>query len=180
MMRNMFIERLKMVSPIEEQERTTFALVLARRVISNKGRWEMLIRISVCVAFAAMLSGCGSSADPTSPTSPVGCITTITIGVFSNGAPASPGQGLVWTSYFQATVLPALPSVYVVDINSAPAGCLTTWTAVSDNTSAVQLSPANGTGSSQVELFVPANSGAQRSTFVTIAGQTASITQAGR
>jgi hypothetical protein len=87
---------------------------------------------------------------------------------------------MVWTSYFQATVLPAQPSVYVVDINSAPAGCLTTWTAVSANTSAVQLSPASGTGRSQVELFMPANTGAQRSTLVTIAGQTASITQAER
>jgi hypothetical protein len=35
-------------------------------------------------------------------------------------------------------------------------------------------------GRSQVELFMPANTGAQRSTLVTIAGQTASITQAGR
>ena len=140
----------------------------------------MLIRIPVCVAFAAMLSGCGSSTEPTSPTSPVGCSAAITIGIFSNGAPASPGQGMVWTSYFQATVLPAQPSVYVVDINSAPAGCLTTWTAVSANTSAVQLSPASGTGRSQVELFMPANTGAQRSTLVTIAGQTGSITQAAR
>ena len=56
---------------------------------------------------------------------------------------------------FQATVLPAQPSVYVVDVNSAPAGCLTTWTAVSADTAAVQLSPANGTGRSQVELFRP-------------------------
>lgn len=86
----------------------------------------MLIRMSVCVGFAAMLSGCGSSADP------------------------------------------------------APAGCLTTWTAVSANTAAVQLSPASGTGRSQVELFVPANTGDQRPTLVTIAGQTATITQAGR
>jgi hypothetical protein len=140
----------------------------------------MLIRIPVCVAFAAILSGCGSSPDPTSPTSPVVCNAAITIGIFSNGAPASPGQGMVWTAYFQATVLPAQPSVYVVDITSAPAGCLTTWTAVSANTSAVQLSPASGTGRSQVELFMPANTGAQRSTLVTIAGQTASITQAGR
>ena len=138
----------------------------------------MLIRIPVWVAFAAMLSGCGSSADPTSPTSP--CSTAITIGIFSNGAPASPGQGMVWTSYFQATVLLAQPSVYVVDINAAPAGCLTTWTAVSANTAAVQLSPASGAGRSQVELFMPANTGAQRSTLVTIAGQTASITQAER
>jgi hypothetical protein len=140
----------------------------------------MLIRIPVCVAFAVVLSGCGSSASPTSPTSPTGCSTVITIGVFSNGAPASPGQGMVWTSYFQATVLPAQSSVYVVDINSSPAGCLAGWTAVSANTSAVQLSPASGSGRSQVELFMPANTGAQRSTLVTIAGQTASITQAGQ
>jgi hypothetical protein len=140
----------------------------------------MLIRIHVCVAMAAMLSGCGSSADPTSPTSPAVCTTAITIGIFSNGSPASPGQGMVWTSYFQATILPVQSSVYVVDINSAPTGCLTTWTAVSADTSAVQLSPASGTGRSQVELFMPANPGAQRSTLVTIAGQTTSITQAGR
>jgi hypothetical protein len=90
---------------------------------------------------------------------------------------------MLWTSYFLATVLPAQPSVYVVDINASPAGCLpseTTWTAVSANTSAVQLSPASGSGRSQLELFMPANTGAQRSTLVTIAGQTASITQAGR
>jgi hypothetical protein len=136
----------------------------------------MLIRIAACVGLAAVLSGCDSYTEPTSPT----CSTVITIGLFSNGAPASPGQGMVWTSYFKAAVLPAQPSVYVVDINSAPAGCLTTWTAVSANTAAVQLSPASGTGRSQVELFMPANPGEQRSTLVTIAGQTATITQAGR
>ena len=87
---------------------------------------------------------------------------------------------MVWTSYFQATVLPAQASVYVVDINYTPAGCLTAWTAVSADTSAVQLSPASGTGRSQVELFMPPNTGTQRSTPVTIAGQTASITQTGR
>jgi hypothetical protein len=87
---------------------------------------------------------------------------------------------MAWTSYFQATVLAAQPSVYVVDINSAPAGCLTAWTAVSANTSAVQLSPASGTGRGQVELFMPVNNGEQRSTVVTIAGQTASVTQAGQ
>ncbi len=106
--------------------------------------------------------------------------TLITIGVFSNGAPASPGQGMVWTSHFEATVLPAQPSVYVVDISFAPAGCMATWRAVSADTSAVQLSPASGSGRSQVELFMPENTGAQRSTLVTIAGQTASITQRGR
>jgi hypothetical protein len=137
-----------------------------------------VIRLLVCLTFAAMLSGCGSGL--ATPTSPAGCSPIITIGVFSNGAPASPGQGMAWTSYFQATLLPAAAAVYVVDINSVPAGCLTTWTAVSANTSAVQLSPASGTGRSQVELFMPANTGAQRSTLVTIANQTASVTQAGR
>jgi hypothetical protein len=142
----------------------------------------MLVRILVCVAFAAMLSGCGKDADPTSPTPIVACSSSvITIGVFPNGSPASPGQGMAWTTYFGATVLGAQPSVYVVDINFAPAGCLpTTWTAVSGDTSAVQLSPASGSGRSQVELFMPANAGAQRSTLVTIAGQTASVTQSGR
>jgi hypothetical protein len=42
----------------------------------------MLIRIPACVAFATMLSGCGSSADPTSPTSPIGRSAAITIGIF--------------------------------------------------------------------------------------------------
>jgi predicted flavoprotein YhiN len=139
----------------------------------------MFVRICVCAAFTAMLSGCGTG--PTSPTPNVACsAAVITIGVFSNGAPASPGQGMVWTSYFGATVLPAQPSVYVVDLNFAPVECLAAWTAVSADTSAVQLSPASGSGRSQVELFMPANTGAQRSTLVTIAGQTASITQRGR
>ena len=136
----------------------------------------MIVRISVCVAFAAMLSGCG----PTSPTPIAECNPAITIGVFSNGAPASPGQGMVWTSYFNTTVLPAQPSVYVVDLNFTRTGCAPPWTAVSADTSAVQLSPASGSGRSQVELFMAANTGAQRSTLVTIAGQTASIKQGGR
>jgi hypothetical protein len=90
------------------------------------------------------------------------------------------GSGRGVDVVFQATVLPAQASVYVVDLNPTPTGCLTTWTAVSDNTAAVQLSPASATGHSQVELFMPANIGAQRSTLVTIAGQTGSTTQAGR
>ena len=140
----------------------------------------MLHRIRVCLALAAMLSGCGSSSGPTTPTSPVTCSAAITIGRFSNGAPPSPGQGMAWTSYFQTTVLPAQASVYVVDLNFTPAGCLTPWTAVSANTSAVQLSPASGTGRGQVELFVPSNTGDQRSTVVTIAGQSVAVTQAAR
>lgn len=149
--------------------------VATNRELTTAG--AMLIRIRFCVAFAMMLSGCGSSMGPTSPAV---CNAAITIGVFSNGAPPSPGQGMAWTSYFQGTVLPAQASVYVVDINFTPNGCLTNWTAVSADTAAVQLSPASGTGRGQVELFMPANTGALRSTLVTIAGQTASITQAGR
>jgi hypothetical protein len=142
----------------------------------------MAIRFFMCVAFAAMLSGCGDSMDPTGPTPPVACTTAITIGRFTNGAPASPGQGMVWSAHFQSTVLTAQSSVYVVDLNSTPSGCLTNWTAVSADTSAVQLSPASGgVGHKQVELFMPANNtGAQQSTLVTIAGQTATVMQAGR
>ena len=134
-------------------------------------------RIPAFVALAAMLSGCGSES-LTRPTPVVACRdVVITIGIFPNGAPPSPGQGMVWTAHFESTVLPTQPSVYVVDLNFAPAGCSATWTAVSADTSAVQLSPSNGSGRSQVELFMPANTGPQRSTRVTIAGQTASITQ---
>jgi hypothetical protein len=70
--------------------------------------------------------------------------------------------------------------LYVVDVNEAPAGCLTSWTAVSENTSAMQLSPAGGSGRGQVELFMPANLGVQRSTDVTLADERATIVQAGR
>jgi hypothetical protein len=138
----------------------------------------MTFRIFACVAFAVMF-GCGKTS--TSPTPVVACnAAVITIGLFTNGAPASPGQGQVWSSYFGATVLPSQASVYVVDLNYAPNGCVTSWTAVSSDTSAVQLSPASGTGPGQVELFIPANMGAARSTLVNIAGQTASIAQSGR
>jgi len=138
----------------------------------------MLIRMLACVALAAMLSACGDS--PTEPTAPVACNVAITIGRFTNGSPASPGQGQVWSSYFQSTVLPAQASVYLVDLNYTPDTCLTPWTAVSADTSAVQVSPAGGAGRGQVELFIPGNGGGPRTTVVTIAGQTASITQAGR
>jgi hypothetical protein len=138
-----------------------------------------LTRVPMWATLAAILSGCGGSG-PTSPTSPATCTPTITIGRFSTGAPASPGQGMVWTSHFQSTVLPAQSSVYIVDLNFAPSGCVAGWTAVSADTCAVQLSPSSGAGRGQVELFIPANPGAQRSTLVTIAGQAVSITQVAR
>ena len=135
----------------------------------------MIARLCVCAAFVLTLSSCDKDV-PTSPT----CDVAITIGAFSNGAPPTPGQGTPWTSFFAATVLPAQALVYIVDLNFSPSGCLTPWTAVSSDTSAVQVSPASGNGRGQVELFMPANTGAQRSTNVTIAGQTAVVTQSGR
>jgi hypothetical protein len=136
----------------------------------------MRVPISLCVAGAAILSGCGTTGP--SPVDPCSN-TSITIGLPSNNSPASPGQGQVWTSYFAATVLPSTATVYIVDLNIA-AACKAPWLAVSADTSAVQLSPASGIGRHQVELFMPTNTGAQRSTLVTIAGQTATIKQSGR
>jgi hypothetical protein len=92
----------------------------------------------------------------------------------------SPAQGTRYEFFYGSSVLAASSAVYLVDVNAAPAGCTTAWTALSSNTSAVQLSPAGGNGRGQVELFIPANAGAQRATPVTIAGQTATITQQGR
>jgi hypothetical protein len=129
------------------------------------------------VAATLVGAGCGSSTSPTP--APAVCTFTITIGMFPI-APPTPGQGMVWTTYFAATILPSQATAYVVDVNAVPSGCLTSWTAVSANSSAVQLSPAGGSGRGQVELFMPANVGAQRSTDVTIAGQRATIVQAGR
>jgi hypothetical protein len=143
---------------------------------------------AMCLAFAVMLSACDKTATtppstvvtPTEPTPPVACTDDITIGRFPNGAPASPGQGMAWKSYFESTVLARQASVYIVDINASPFGCLGgSWTAISGDRNAVQVSPAAGSGRGQVELFIPANGSAQRSTMVTIAGQTASITQRG-
>lgn len=92
----------------------------------------------------------------------------------------SPVQGLAYAAFFSTRVLPFVLDVYLVDVNAAPPGCVTPWTAVSSDTSAVQLSPAGGRGRGQVELFIPGNSGALRSTAVTIAGQAATIAQSGR
>ena len=94
----------------------------------------------------------------------------------------SPSQGAPWLSFFSTNVTQAVGAVaYFVDVDAAPSGCLpATWTAVSANTSAVQLSPPSGNGSSRVEIFPTTNTGPARSTAVTIAGQTATLTQAGR
>lgn len=157
------------------------AFTAAARPLRCPGTEELSMtkRRLVRGALAAVLTGCGPSAAPAAPRP--ACSTTITIGRLPNGSPASPGQGPVWTAYFGGTALTAQSSVYVVDISFGSAGCSTAWTASSADTTAVQLSPAIGVGRGQVELFMPDNAGAQpRSTVVTIADQTASITQAGR
>ena len=92
----------------------------------------------------------------------------------------SPAQGTRYEFFFGGNVLAPAVAVYLVDVNAAPTGCTTAWTAVSANTGAVQVSPAGGSGRGQVELFIPANTGVQRATVVTIAGQAATITQSGQ
>ena len=137
-----------------------------------------MIGVLLFAAIPSVFSACGRAASPTSPAI-TACTYTLTIGSFT-AAPPSPAQGLPYASYFSATLLPAQASVYLIDVISAPAGCQIPWAAVSASNTAVQVSPASGSGRGQVELFMPQNAGAQRSTTVTIAGQAAAITQAGR
>jgi hypothetical protein len=129
-------------------------------------------------AVPSVVSACGSAASPTSPAI-AACTYTLTIGSFT-AAPPPAGRGSPYASYFSATLLPAQGSVYLIDVASAPDGCQTLWASVSANNTAVQVSPAGGSGRGQVELFMPQNPGAQRSTTVAIAGQAATVTQAGR
>jgi len=91
----------------------------------------------------------------------------------------SPAQGTRYEFFFSSTVLAPAAAVYLVDVNAAPVGCTTTWTAISANRDAVQLSPAGGRGRGQVELFIPQNTGPARSTALTIAGWQAIVSQAG-
>jgi len=139
---------------------------------------RVLLAGLLSIAIAAVGAGCGGHS--TSITSPADTTCTFTVTMTSFTSTPSPVQGLAYASFFSTKVFPATSDVYLVDVNAGPSGCLTPWTAVSADTSAVQLSPGGGSGRGQVELFMPANTGAQRSTLVTIAGQTATITQAGR
>jgi len=92
----------------------------------------------------------------------------------------SPAQGTRYEFFFSSNVLTSAAAVYLVDVNAAPFGCATAWTAISANREAVQLSPAGGSGRGQVELFIPQNTGPARSTTVTIAGWQAIVSQTGR
>jgi hypothetical protein len=139
-------------------------------------RW---IEPLLCAAALASCAGCGGSATPTAPSPGVtGCTFTVTMTSFTSTP--SPAQGTRYQFFFASAVLSSTAAVYLVDVNAAPAGCSTAWQALSANTSAVQLSPAGGTGGGQVELFIPANTGAPRSADVMIAGERATVVQAGR
>jgi len=95
-------------------------------------------------------------------------------------SPGTPGEGTPFVQYFATVVVPAQSTVYFVDVTTSPLGCFTAWTAVASNINAVNISPAGGNGRGRVELFMPLNTGAARQTTVTIAGQVATILQAGR
>ena len=143
-------------------------------------RSRLLVACLLDVALAAVCANCGGQSTSTTSPSVADTNCTFTVTMTSFTSTPSPVQGLAYASFFSTNVLPPVPAVYLVDVNAAPPGCLTAWTAVSADTSAVQLSPAGGSSRGQVELFVPANTGAARSTAVTIAGQRAMIAQAGR
>ena len=122
--------------------------------------------------------GCESSPSPAVPTGPTDCTFTVTMTSFTTTP--SPAQGMRYELFFSTNVLVPAAAVYLVDVNAGPVGCTTTWTAISGNRDAVQLSPAGGGGRGQVELFIPQNTGLPRSTAVTIAGWQAIVSQAGR
>ena len=128
--------------------------------------------------WATAIGVCGGCS-PSTPAVPTGCTFTITMTSFST-APPSPAQGIRYELFFSSNVLAPAAGVYLVDVNAAPAGCTTAWTAISANRDAVQLSPAGGIGRGQVELFIPPNTGVARTTAVTIAGWQAIVSQAGR
>ena len=72
---------------------------------------------------------------------------------------------------------PATGAALSVSVAVGPAGCApATWTA-SSGASFITVSPANGTGNGSVTLTVSANTGGQRTGNVTIAGQTATVSQ---
>ena len=127
---------------------------------------------------ATLIGVCGGCDSASTPSVPTDCTFTVTMTSFTTTP--SPAPGLRYELFFSSNVLVPTSAVYLVDVNAGPVGCTTAWTAMSANRDAVQLSPAGGNGRGQVELFIPPNSGSARSTAVTIAGQQAIISQAGR
>lgn len=134
--------------------------------------------ILLCAAVIGACAGCGSSSTPAVPSGPTNCTFTVTMTSFTTTP--SPAQGTRYEFFFSSNILVSAAAVYLVDVNAAPVGCTTAWTAMSANRDAVQLSPAGGSGRGQVELFIPQNTGLARSTAVSIAGWQAIVSQAGR
>ena len=137
--------------------------------------WTVVL---LCTTVIGAWAGCGSSSAPAVPTGPTDCTFTVTMTSFTTTP--SPAQGTRFEFFFSSNILASAAAVYLVDVNAAPFGCTTAWTAISANRDAVQLSPAGGSGRGQVELFIPQNTGLARSTSVTIAGWQAIVSQAGR
>ena len=135
-------------------------------------------KIPFCATVIAACGACGTSSTPAVPTGPTGCTFTVTMTSFTTTP--SPAQGTRYEFFFSSNVLAPAAAVYLVDVNAAPPGCATAWTATSADRDAVQLSPAGGSGRGQVELFIPPNAGLARSTAVAIAGRQAVVSQAGR
>ena len=135
--------------------------------------------ILLFAVIACLAPCCGASSTPLPATTAPSSTCTLSVTMSSFNLP-SLIQGMPFASYFATNVVPAQAVVDLVDVTSLPTGCFATWTAVSASTGAVQVSPAAGNGRGQVELFMPANTGAARTTTVSIAGQLATITQAGR
>jgi hypothetical protein len=154
---------------------------LRRRDVLGDAQGMLTLRTWTGVVVGATVIGvcaaCDSSSGPAMATPPADCTFTVTMTSFT--ATPSPVQGTRYDFFFSSTTLAPTAAVFLVDVNAAPPGCTTAWTAVSANREAVQLSPAGGTARGQVELFIPANAGAARATAVTIAGQQAIVSQAG-
>lgn len=124
---------------------------------------------------------CGAGCDESRPQPmPAPTPTTCTLSTSMTFLSPSPSEGTPFVQYFATTTVSSQAAVYFVDVTTVPVGCFATWSVVPSNVNAVNVSPFSGNGRGRVELFMPPNPGAPRQTTVTIAGQMAVITQAGR
>jgi hypothetical protein len=135
-----------------------------------------LMRRAILVTVAVCGAACSSSPSP----APVPSPTTCTLNTSMTFLSPSPSEGAPFVQYFASLIVSSQGAVYFVDVTTLPSGCFATWTVVPSNVNFVNVSPAGGNGRGRVELFMPPNPGAPRQTTVAIAGQVASILQAGR
>jgi hypothetical protein len=133
---------------------------------------------TIVFSLSLLIAGCGSN-PVTGPVDPGPCTFSVTMSAPGFGTlPVAIGES--FAPFFASNVLPTGSAVYFVDVNASPAGCGTLWTAVSADTSAVQVSPASGHGVGRVEIFIPQSTGAARATTLAIAGSQTTVTQSGR